>query len=49
MSRPFEVQYNPYTSTIEILDSVDCLKSCVKSLTNEVEVLSDSMKRINLA
>lgn len=44
LSRPFHVRYNPYTETIEVLDSQEKLATFARSLKNDFEKLVIAME-----
>ncbi|CAG2100294.1 unnamed protein product [Medioppia subpectinata] len=45
--RPFTVRYNPYTQSVEILDSKVQLESVARNIQSEVQLLMDAMKKIH--
>jgi len=45
--RPFTVQYNAYTQSVEILDSKVQLESVARNIQCEVQLLMDTMKKIH--
>jgi phenylalanine-4-hydroxylase len=44
--RPFSVRYNPYTQTVEILDSKPQVENLVRDINSEIQVLLDALKKI---
>ncbi|CAG2169725.1 unnamed protein product, partial [Oppiella nova] len=45
--RPFTVRYNPYTQSLEILDSKVQLESVARSIQGEVQLLMDAMTKMS--
>lgn len=45
MSRPFTVRYDPYTETIEVLDSVDDVKKLVDKLNYDLSLIEDLLQK----
>lgn len=48
MSRPYEIRYDPFTQSIEILDSADKLDKAVMQLQLEVNYLSNAVSHMKL-
>lgn len=46
LSRPFSVRYNPYTESIEILDTVQKIGRVAQSLKSELENVIDALKKL---
>jgi len=46
MSRPYEIRYDPFTQSIEILDSADKLDKAVMQLQLEVNYLSNAVSHM---
>ncbi|XP_033888227.3 phenylalanine-4-hydroxylase isoform X1 [Acipenser ruthenus] len=44
--RPFSVRYNPYTHSIEVLDSMQQLKNLADSISGEMGILSNALKKM---
>jgi len=44
--RPFSVRYNPYTQSIEVLDSKPQIQTLVKDINCEVQVLMDALVKL---
>lgn len=44
--RPFGVRYDPYTQSIEILDSVPQISNLMRNIHNEFEVLQNAFKKL---
>ena len=49
LARPVEMRYNPYTQTIEVIDSVRGMESLVTQMRNELNHLNSAIKNINLS
>ncbi|XP_054155814.1 protein henna-like [Oppia nitens] len=45
--RPFTVRYNPYTQSVEILNSKVQLETMAQNIQSEVQLLVDAMKKIH--
>ena len=43
------MRYNPYTQTIEVIDSVRGMESLVTQMRNELNHLNSAIKNINLS
>lgn len=43
MSRPYEIRYDPFTQSVEILDSAEKLDRAVMQLQLEVNYLSNAV------
>ena len=46
LSRPFTVHYNPYTESIEILDTVQKVGRVAQNLKSELECVIDALKKM---
>jgi len=44
--RPFQVKYNPYTNTVEVLDSKEKLVTLTKSIQNNMDLLKSSLTKM---
>lgn len=44
--KPFSIRYNPYTQSIETINSQNQLVSIVRELKGEINVLEDALKKI---
>ncbi|XP_033882467.1 phenylalanine-4-hydroxylase [Acipenser ruthenus] len=44
--RPFSVRYNPYTHSIEVLDSMQQLKNLADSISGEMGILANALKKM---
>ena len=49
LAKPVEMRYNPYTQTIEVIDSVQGMESLVTQMRNELNHLNSAIKNINLS
>ncbi|XP_064423117.1 tyrosine 3-monooxygenase isoform X2 [Latimeria chalumnae] len=47
IKRPFSVKYDPYTSSIEVLDNPRKIKTCLEGLKDELRTLSDALSIIS--
>lgn len=47
LERPFSVRYNPYTETIEVLDSKEKVVKYASSIRGEMSVLVDALSKIS--
>nr|XP_023406572.1 tryptophan 5-hydroxylase 1 [Loxodonta africana] len=47
IKRPFEVKYNPYTRSIQILKDIKSVTSAVNELRHDLDVVSDSLAKIS--
>ncbi|MPC21053.1 Protein henna [Portunus trituberculatus] len=45
--RPFSVRYNPYTQTVEILDSKPQIQSLVREINCHMQVLTDALVKLS--
>lgn len=45
MDRPFSVRYNPYTQSIEVLDTPDRLVRCAKDLRTDLDTLIEALEK----
>ncbi|KAI8791909.1 tryptophan 5-hydroxylase 1 [Biomphalaria glabrata] len=48
IKRPFAVRYNPYTESVDVLDSTRCIASVVSELKGDLCIVSDALKRLQL-
>ncbi|KAJ1990975.1 hypothetical protein GGI25_003828 [Coemansia spiralis] len=46
MRRPFQVRYNPYTQSVEVLDSRDKVQHFARSIRNEMQLLTSALEQI---
>lgn len=46
LSRPVEMRYNPYTQTIEVIDSVRGMENLVSQMRLELNHLNGAMGRL---
>ena len=46
LSRPFTVRYNPYTESMEILDTVEKVGRVTQNLKNELECVIEALKKL---
>ncbi|KAF0982920.1 hypothetical protein FDP41_010899 [Naegleria fowleri] len=44
--RPFQLKYNPYTQTVDVLDSQEKLISLTKSIQNNLDLLKSSLAKM---
>lgn len=44
--RDFGVRYNPYTQSIEVLDSKPQIERLVSNISSEISILLDSLKKL---
>lgn len=47
LSRPFALRYNPYTESIEVLDSKDKLTSYAKSIKSDFEKMVAALEQLS--
>lgn len=47
MDRPFGVRYNPYTETIEVLDTKEKLVRYASNIRGEMQTLVDALSRLH--
>lgn len=45
--RPFGVRYNPYTQSIEVLDTKNQLGSLMSNITHEFSTLRSAFQKMN--
>ncbi|KAK7107071.1 phenylalanine-4-hydroxylase-like [Littorina saxatilis] len=45
--RPFSVRYNPYTSSIDVIDSKDDIANFARDIRGEICLLEDSLQKVN--
>ena len=48
MSRPVEMRYNPYTQTIEVIDSVNGMEGMISQMRLELNTLNNALGRIKI-
>ncbi|KAL9657068.1 hypothetical protein ABK040_002694 [Willaertia magna] len=46
-TRPFNVKYNPYTNSVEVLDTNEKLVSLSGTIQNNIELLRSTLKKLN--
>ncbi len=46
MARPFSVRYNPYTETIEVLDTKEKLVRYAATIRGEMQTLVDALSKL---
>jgi len=46
LDRPFSVRYNPYTLTIEILDTREKLSKCIKEVQSQLNTLATAIEKL---
>ncbi|KAJ1946128.1 hypothetical protein GGF37_001343 [Kickxella alabastrina] len=46
MHRPFQVRYNPYTQSVEVLDSKDKVQHLAQSIRNEMQLLANALELV---
>ncbi|GFO14894.1 tryptophan 5-hydroxylase [Plakobranchus ocellatus] len=46
--RPFAVRYNPYTESVDVLDSTRGIATVVSELRGDLCIVSDALKRLQL-
>ncbi|KAJ2784076.1 hypothetical protein GGI15_002367 [Coemansia interrupta] len=46
MRRPFQVRYNPYTQSVEVLDTKDKVQHFARSIRNEMQLLASALEQI---
>ena len=44
--RPFNVRYNPYTQTVEVIDSKDQLVKLASDIRSDVSTLLDAIDKL---
>ena len=49
LARPVEMRYNPYTQTIEVIDSVRGMENLVNQMRYELNHLNTAIKNIKLS
>ncbi|KAJ1954499.1 hypothetical protein IWQ62_005742, partial [Dispira parvispora] len=47
LKRPFDVRYDPYTQTIEVLDNKDKLVRYAQSIKSDMEILTHALETIS--
>ncbi|KAJ2339853.1 hypothetical protein IWW50_006794, partial [Coemansia erecta] len=45
MKRPFQVRYNPYTQSVEVLNSKDKVQHFARSISNEMQLLANALEQ----
>ncbi|NP_001191619.1 tryptophan 5-monoxygenase [Aplysia californica] len=48
IKRPFAVRYNPYTESVDVLDSTRCIATVVSELKGDLCIVSDALKRLQI-
>lgn len=48
IKKPFDVHYNPYTQTIEVLDSTDSLTNVIENIKGELSTITNALKKLNI-
>ena len=43
--RPFAIRYNPYTQSVEVINSSDALLSVSREIKSELSILEDGLKK----
>ncbi|KAJ2156462.1 hypothetical protein GGF46_005165 [Coemansia sp. RSA 552] len=46
MKRPFQVRYNPYTQSVEVLNSKDKVQHFARSIGNEIQLLASALEQM---
>ncbi|XP_044044023.1 tryptophan 5-hydroxylase 1-like isoform X3 [Siniperca chuatsi] len=47
IQRPFTVRYNPYTQSVDVLKDTNSIKSMVKDIRHELDIVEDALNRLN--
>ena len=45
--RPYQVHYNPYTQTVEVLDTQDRIINVVNNVKSDLDVLHAALKKMD--
>ncbi|KAK7107585.1 hypothetical protein V1264_015483 [Littorina saxatilis] len=48
IKRPFAVRYNPYTQSVDVLDSTRLIATVVSELRGDLSIISDALRRLQL-
>lgn len=48
IKRPFAVRYNPYTQSVDVLDSTRLIATVVGELRGDLCIISDALRRLQL-
>ncbi|KAJ1816259.1 hypothetical protein LPJ60_005393 [Coemansia sp. RSA 2675] len=46
MRRPFQVRYNPYTQSVEVLDTKDKVQHFARTIRNEMQLLASALEQL---
>ncbi|KAJ2500871.1 hypothetical protein GGH96_002392 [Coemansia sp. RSA 1972] len=46
MKRPFQVRYNPYTQSVDVLNSKDKVQHFARSISNEMQLLASALEHV---
>lgn len=46
ISRPFELRYNPYTQSVEVLDNEQLIASAVSEIKGDLSKICAALKRL---
>lgn len=46
MSRPFETRYNPFSQTIETIDSIKSMENVVQQVSNDLNHLNNAIRHM---
>ncbi|KAJ2681435.1 hypothetical protein GGH99_005212, partial [Coemansia sp. RSA 1285] len=46
MRRPFQVRYNPYTQSVEVLDSKDKMQHFARSIRKYMQLVATALENI---
>ena len=46
LTRPFEVRYNPYTLSVEILDSKEKIANCIQNISQDLNNVSKALNKL---
>lgn len=47
MKRPFAVQYDPFTSTVEVLDQPCRIQNALSKMREELKLLQDALQKLS--
>lgn len=48
LKRPFTVHYDPYTQTIDVIDSLDTAQKVIGNIQSDLSVVQDAFKKLSL-
>ncbi|XP_046327627.1 tryptophan 5-hydroxylase 1-like [Haliotis cracherodii] len=48
IKRPFAVRYNPYTHSVDVLNSTRCIATVVSELKGDLCIVSDALRRLQI-